>query len=226
MADIQMDFLPGGALSVPEGDQVIPVLNEYSKIFATANAKIIASRDWHLPDHVSFKAQGGPWPPHCVQETEGARFNPDLKLPKGTLIVSKATDPSKEAYSVFDGTGLADELKAEGITRVFVGGLATDYCVVNSVLDARKLGFEAVVLLDATRGINVQPGDVDRAIAAMLESGADQVTLADFPEPEVLPAAEGAVEDVGDEPLTRVEIKKRARMRPKGSYKRVRRERH
>jgi nicotinamidase/pyrazinamidase len=226
VTDIQMDFLPGGALPVPEGDQVIPVLNEYLKTFAMANARIVASRDWHPPNHMSFKAQGGPWPPHCVQETEGARFHPSLKLPSGTLLVSKATDPSKEAYSVFDGTGLADELKLEGVTRVFVGGLATDYCVVNSVLDAVKLGFRAVVLLDAIRGINVKPGDVDKAIGAMLNSGAEQATLTDFPEPEALPAEEGAVDFMGDKPLTEVETKKRARMRPKGSYKRVRRERH
>jgi nicotinamidase/pyrazinamidase len=225
MADIQIDFLPGGALPVAEGDQVISVLNEYAKIFKKANAKIIASRDWHPPNHMSFQVQGGPWPAHCVQGTEGANFHPGLKLPEGTMIVSKATDPSKEAYSVFDGTGLAEKLKSQGITRVFVGGLATDYCVVNSILDARKLGFDAEVLLDATRGINVKPGDVDRAIDAMVKSGAKQATLSDFPEPEGLTGEESIAEVVGDKPLVEIEAKKKARMRPKGSYKRVRRER-
>lgn len=225
IADVQNDFLPGGALPVPEGDQVIPVLNEYAKIFKQANARIIASRDWHPPNHMSFKAQGGPWPPHCVQETEGANFHLDLKLPEGTAIVSKATDPAKEAYSVFDGTDLADTLKSQGVTRVFVSGLATDYCVVNTVLDAGKLGLEAVVLVDATRGINVEPGDVDRAIDSMMRSGAKQVTLADFPEPETLPAGENAVDVITDKPLSKVDSKKKARMRSKGSYKQVRRER-
>jgi nicotinamidase/pyrazinamidase len=225
IADIQMDFLPGGALPVFEGDQVIPVLNEYVKIFRKTNAKIIASRDWHPANHMSFKAQGGPWPLHCVQETEGAKFHPDLKLPKGTEIVLKATDPNKEAYSVFDGTGLADKLKSQGVTRVFVGGLATDYCIVNTVLDARKLGLDVVVLLDGSRGINVNPGDVDRAMDAMMKSGAEPITIADFPELEALAGEENTAEVIGDKPLSKVETKKKARMRPKGSYKQVRIER-
>jgi nicotinamidase/pyrazinamidase len=225
IADIQMDFLPGGALPVFEGDRVISVLTEYVQIFRKTNAKIIASRDWHPANHMSFKAQGGPWPPHCIQETEGAKFHPDLKLPKGTEIVSKATDPNKEAYSVFDGTGLADKLKSQGVTWVFVGGLATDYCIVNTVLDARKLGLDVVVLLDGSRGINVNPGDVDRAMDAMMKSGAEPITIADFPELEGLAGEENAAEVISDKPLSKVETKKKARMRPKGSYKQVRRER-
>jgi nicotinamidase/pyrazinamidase len=225
IADIQVDFLSGGALPVKEGDQTIPVLNEYAKIFKQANAKIIASRDWHPPNHISFKAQGGPWPPHCVQDTEGAKFDPLLKVPTGTLVVSKATNPAKEAYSVFDGTDLAGTLKSKGVTRVFVGGLATDYCVVNTVLDARKLGLDAVVLVDATRGINVEPGDADRAIRTMVKSGAEQATLTDFPEPEALKGEESMAEVAGDKPLSKVDVKKTARMRSKGAYKRLRRER-
>ena len=225
IADVQNDFLPGGALAIKNGDQVIPAVNEYTKIFKNANAKIVASMDWHPSKHVSFLQQGGLWPPHCVQNTEGAEFSSKLKLPEGAVTVSKATNPVKEAYSVFEGTGLAELLKAQGITRVFVSGLATDYCVVNSVLDARKLGFDVVVLMDAIKGIDVKPGDVDRAIEAMVKSGATQMTLADFPEPELLIGEESAAETIGDKPLSHAEVKKTARMRPRGSYKQVRRER-
>ncbi|MFB3888751.1 MAG: nicotinamidase [Candidatus Bathyarchaeia archaeon] len=225
VTDIQLDFLPGGALPVAEGDLLVPVINDYVRIFEKAKSKVIASRDWHPANHMSFTAQGGPWPSHCVQDSDGAKFHPDLKLPKDVLVVSKATDPAKEAYSVFDGTGLAETLRSLGVTRLFFCGLATDYCVVNSVLDARRLGLDTFVLVDATRGINVKPGDVERALDAMVKNGAVLVSLADFPEPEVLVGDESPVEVAGDRPLLKVETKKKARMRPKGSYKRVRRER-
>lgn len=226
IVDVQNDFCPGGALPVPEGNQVIPVLNDYIKIFKKANASIFATRDWHPPNHISFKAQGGPWPPHCVQNSEGAKFHPDLKLPSDTSIISKATDPLKESYSGFDGTELANMLRTQGMARVFVGGLATDYCVKNTVLDARKMGFETVLLLDAIRGINVEPGDVRKAIAEMIKNGAEQATLEDFPEPlEAPPAEEPDTELLEEKPLARVETKKKARMRPRGRYKRVRTER-
>ncbi len=226
IVDVQNDFCPGGALPVPEGDQVIPVLNDYIKTFKKPNARIFATRDWHPPNHISFKAQGGPWPPHCVQNSEGAKFHPDLKLPSDTTIISKATDPLREAYSGFDGTELANTLKTQGATRVFVGGLATDYCVKNTVLDARKMGFETVLLLDAIRGINAELDDVAKAIDKMIESGAEQGTLADFPDPfEVPPVEDLDAERLGDKPLSKVETKKKARMRPRGPYKRVRTER-
>jgi nicotinamidase/pyrazinamidase len=180
VTDIQNDFLPGGALPVVNGDQIIPVINEYIRRFEAAKANILASRDWHLPNHMSFKAQGGPWPPHCVQNTKGAEFSPNLKLPENTVIISKATDPKHEAYSAFDGTSLAKELEMRGVKRLFISGLATDYCVFYTVLDARQLDFEAVVLMDATLGINVKPGDVDRAIKTMLEHGAQQATTENF----------------------------------------------
>ena len=141
---MQVDFLPGGSLPVAQGDQLIPILNDYAVKFADAEAHVFASRDWHPPNHCSFKEQGGIWPAHCVQGTAGAQFHPDLKLPKGTVVISKATNPSKESYSAFDGTELKDELKARGVKRFFIGGLATDYCVVNTVLDSLKLGFETV----------------------------------------------------------------------------------
>ena len=226
VVDVQNDFCPGGALPVPEGDQIVPVLNDYIKIFKKANAKTYATRDWHPPNHISFEAQGGPWPPHCIQNSEGAKFHPDLKLSNDTTIVSKAMDPRKEAYSGFDGTELADTLKKQGVSRVFVGGLATDYCVKNTVLDARKLGFDAVLLSDASRGINVEPDDVAKAITKMVKSGAEQCTLTDFPDPlEFPPTADADGEGLDEKPLSKFETKKKARMRPRGPYKRIRTER-
>jgi nicotinamidase/pyrazinamidase len=226
IVDVQKDFCPGGALSVPTGDKVIPALNDYIKIFKKASASVFATRDWHPQNHVSFKAHGGLWPPHCVQNTEGAQFHPYLKLPSDTAIVSKATDPLVEAYSGFDGTELANTLNEQHVTRVFVGGLATDYCVKNTVLDARKLGFEVVLLMDAVRGINVEPDDVAKAVDAMVKSGAEQGILTDFPDPlEVPPADDAYAERLGDKPLSKVATKKKARMRPRGPYKRIRTER-
>ena len=225
IVDVQNDFCPGGALPVPEGDQIIPVLNDYINIFKKAKANIFATRDWHPPNHISFKTQGGPWPSHCVQNSEGAKFHPDLKLPSDVTIISKATNPLREAYSGFDGTDLASTLKAQGVNRIFVGGLATDYCVKNTVFDARKLGFGTVLLLDAVRGINVRPDDVKEAIAEMVKNGAEQATLDNFPETEMPIAEDVDVEFLAKKPLTKVETKKKARMRPRGRYKRVRTER-
>ncbi len=220
IADVQIDFLPGGALGIKDGDQIIPVLNEYVNMFKKANAKIIASRDWHPPNHMSFQQRGGPWPPHCVQNTEGAKFHPGLKIPAGAIIVSKATDPDKEAYSVFDGTDLAETLKSQGVTRIFVAGLATDYCVVNSVLDARKLGFNTVVLADAVRGIDVHKGDVDRAFEAMTDAGSRLANQDDFAELEI--PEEPETEGTTEKPLARAEKKKKARLRSRGPYRKAR----
>ena len=226
IVDVQNDFCSGGALPVPEGDQVIPVLNDYIKFFKKANARIFATRDWHPPNHISFNTQGGPWPPHCIQDTEGAKFHYDLKLPRGTTVVSKAMDPRKEAYSGFDGTELANTLRKEGVARVFVGGLATDRCVKNTVLDARKLGFQTVLLLDAIRGINAELDDATKAINTMVKSGAEQGTLTDFPDPLEVPTADDpGNERLEEKPLSKLETKKKARMRPRGPYKRIRTER-
>ena len=224
IVDVQNDFFPDGALPVPEGDHVIPVLNDYIRIFKKANARIFATRDWHPPNHISFKAHGGSWPTHCVQNTEGAKFHSDLNLPSDTAIVSKAMDPFREAYSGFDATELVNMLKTQGTTRVFVGGLATDYCVKNTVLDARKLGFEVVLLLDASRGINAEPDDVAKAVDETVKHGAEQATLIDFPDTIEIPPTEDA-DRLGDKPLSKVETKKKARMRPRGPYKRIRTER-
>lgn len=180
VVDVQRDFCLGGALPVPKGDQVVPTLNEYIKIFEEARARIYAIRDWHPPNHISFKAYGGPWPPHCIQKSKGAEFHPDLKLPESVTIISHSTDPSRESYSGFDGTELGEELKKESVRRIFVGGLATDYCVKNTVLDALKLRFEAVLLTDAIQGINARSNDSEKAIEEMVEKGAKKATLSDI----------------------------------------------
>lgn len=178
--DLQKDFCPGGALPVPEGDQVIPILNKYIKAFRRAGAQIYATRDWHPSDHISFQGQGGKWPPHCIQESEGAKFHPDLELPENVKIISKATTPQQESYSGFGETDLKYELKRNGIKRVFVGGLATDYCVKNTVLDALDLGFKTILLKDAIRGIDMEHGDSERAIQEMLDKGAKTTTSPDL----------------------------------------------
>jgi len=180
IVDVQRDFCPGGALPVPKGDAAVPVLNEYIRIFRKAGAPIYATRDWHPPHHMSFRENGGIWPTHCVQNSEGAEFHLGLNLPKQTVVVSKATDPEREAYSGFDGTDLKEKLDRKGVTRVFVGGLATDYCVKSTVLDAVRLGFETVLLKDAVRGVDLNPGDSERAMKEMMIAGARKVTLQDF----------------------------------------------
>jgi nicotinamidase/pyrazinamidase len=226
IVDVQNDFCLGGALPVPEGDQVVPALNDYIKIFEKAKAGVFATRDWHPPNHVSFKAQGGPWPPHCVQNTKGAKFHPDLKLPSSTIVVSKAMNPLKENYSGFEGAELSNTLRKQGVVRVFVGGLATEYCVKSTVLDALKLSFEAVLLSDAIAGINAEPNDAAKAIDKMLKSGAEQGTLTDFIYPLEFPPAEDLdAEQLREKSLSKLEMKKKARMRPRGPYKRIRTER-
>jgi nicotinamidase/pyrazinamidase len=225
ITDIQNDFLPGGALPVEGGDEIIPVLNEYARRFEDSKAHVFTSRDWHPANHISFKAQGGPWPPHCVQNTKGAEFSAELKLPQPIVVISKATNPEHESYSVFDGTSFDHELKMCEIKRLFIGGLATDYCVVNTVLDARKLGYETVVLMDATLGINVQPGDVDKAIQTMLKAGAKQMTMDDFPdEIDALPIVRAEADMLEQKPVSRAAVKKKARMRSRGAIRRVRTE--
>lgn len=172
IVDVQNDFLPGGALAVPHGDEVIPVLNRWIERFTGRGLPVIATRDWHPPDHCSFQARGGPWPPHCVAGTEGAAFAPGLRLPQDTLVISKATEPDREAYSGFEGTALAERLRDLGARRLFVGGLATDYCVLSTVRDARREGFEVVLIEDGVRAVDVQPGDGERALEEMRRLGA------------------------------------------------------
>jgi len=173
--DIQNDFLPGGSLAVPHGDEVVPVLNRYIGLFQSKELPIYATRDWHTPDHCSFKAQGGPWPPHCVADTEGARFAAGLKLPPRATVISKALRQDKDAYSGFEGTDLNTRLQELGVRRVFIGGLATDYCVLNTVKDALQLGYHVVLLMDAIRPVNVQPDDGHRAEDEMQTLGAQPI---------------------------------------------------
>ena len=172
VVDVQKDFLAGGALAVPEGDAVIPLLNEAIRAFSGAGLPIFATRDWHPPDHCSFVQQGGLWPLHCVAGTSGAAFPKSLRLPASAVVISKADDPAADAYSAFSGTDLADRLSDRGVKRVFAGGLATDYCVLRTVLDARAAGLDAVVLDDAVRAVNVESGDGARAIDRMRAAGA------------------------------------------------------
>jgi nicotinamidase/pyrazinamidase len=178
VVDVQNDFLPGGSLAVPRGDEVVEPLNRYAEAFARAGRPVFATRDWHPSNHCSFQAQGGPWPPHCVQDTPGAAFAPGLRLPPGTTVISKATRADKDAYSGFEGTDLDARLKQLGIQRLFIGGLATDYCVLNTVKDARRLGYEVYLLTDAIRAVDVKPGDGQRAEEEMRKLGAKPLTLA------------------------------------------------
>jgi nicotinamidase/pyrazinamidase len=172
LVDVQHDFLPGGSLGVADGDAIIEPLNAAIEQFSRQGLPVVATRDWHPSNHISFAAQGGPWPPHCVQGTHGAQFDPALRIPEGAIIISKASDPAHDAYSGFQGTDLDEQLRALGVRRVFVGGLATDYCVLNTVLDARRLGYQVVLLADAVRAVNVQPDDGEAALAQMAEAGA------------------------------------------------------
>jgi nicotinamidase/pyrazinamidase len=186
VTDIQNDFCPGGALAVPEGDRIIPLVNAYVASFHKRGLPIVASRDWHPPGHCSFTEQGGPWPVHCVQGSWGAEFHTDLNLPPGSLVISKATDPNREAYSAFEGTAMDKRLQELGAQTLYVTGLATDYCVKNTVLDGLKRGFRVVVLTDAIRGIDAAPRDSQRALEAMQEAGA---VMATAPELDVGPRA-------------------------------------
>jgi nicotinamidase/pyrazinamidase len=172
IVDVQMDFCPGGALPVALGDQVVPVLNRWIDTARQGGAAIVASRDWHPPGHVSFRARGGPWPVHCVQDTPGAAFAPDLRLPEGAIIVSKGTDVDRDNYSPFAETALAETLRRKGVRRVWVGGLAQDVCVRSAVLDALQEGFEVHVIEEATRAVNVKPDDGRRALDEMRAHGA------------------------------------------------------
>ncbi len=181
IVDVQNDFCPGGALAVAQGDKVVPVLNRYIGIFSRDKNLVIASRDWHPRRTKHFKESGGPWPIHCVQNTAGAAFPPALKLPPRTIVVSKGVDPDEDGYSAFqavDGRGrpLRDILKDAGVTELWIGGLATDYCVKASVLDGVK-HFRVNLLMDAIKGVELNPGDSQKAVEEMLAAGAQKMTL-------------------------------------------------
>ena len=172
VVDVQNDFLPGGALAVPRGDGVIAPLNRVISLFRQRRLPVIFTRDWHPADHCSFRAQGGPWPPHCIAGTPGAAFAPALLVAPDDTVISKAITPDKDAYSGFEGTGLEVRLRAPQVKRLVVGGLATDYCVLNTVRDALRLGFAVLLLEDAVRAVDVTAGDGERAIEEMRRLGA------------------------------------------------------
>lgn len=194
LVDIQNDFVPGGALAVPQGDQIVPVVNRLQPCFDL----VVATQDWHPADHCSFAAShpgrqpgesielnGLPqilWPTHCVQEAAGTDFVPGLERDRWDRVFVKGTDPNIDSYSGFfdnghrQPTGLGDYLRARGVTEVYVAGLATDYCVKFTALDALDLGFKTHLIENACRGVNLQPGDVQRAIEEMRAAGVAIIT--------------------------------------------------
>ena len=176
VVDVQNDFCPGGALPVPGGDSVIPGLNMATSAFVRAGLPVFFTRDWHPPNHCSFKAQGGTWPPHCVQGTTGAAFHPSLDIPPGSTVISKGDRKDAEAYSGFQGTDLAARLRRLGVTSVYVGGLTAEYCVRTTTEDALREGLRVAVLSDCIKGLEIHPGDTSAAIEEMKRAGASLTT--------------------------------------------------
>jgi nicotinamidase/pyrazinamidase len=168
--DVQSDFCPGGALPIAEGDRVVPPLNRWIHAARASGVPIYASQDWHPREHPSFAERGGPWPAHCVQGSPGARFHPELELPEDAVVVCKGVRLDRDQLSAFDETGLAARLRAQGVERVFLGGLALDVCVLATARDALAAGFEVVLLLEATRAIDPERGR--RAAAELSRAGA------------------------------------------------------
>ena len=185
IVDLQNDFCPGGALAVPGGDKVVPVINKYSRIFSKNKLPIFASRDWHPPKTKHFKDFGGAWPVHCIQNTQGAAFHPKLKMPKEAILLYKGMDPEKDSYSIFqseDSRGVAfiNLLRIMGVGELYIGGLAIDYCVKFSAIDALKEGFKVKVLTDAVKGVDLKPQDSQKALKEMYRRGAKKITLKDL----------------------------------------------
>ena len=170
IVDVQNDFCPGGALAVEDGNRIVPVINRWIAAAMAKGVPVYASRDWHPIGHISFKEQGGPWPPHCIQGSDGARFHPDLALPDSTIIVTKGVRFDQDQNSAFDQTGLAQKLRKDGIWRLLICGLAEDVCVLATVLDARREGFEVVLIQNGTRPITSKGGE--KARCQMQEAGA------------------------------------------------------
>lgn len=175
--DIQNDFLPGGRLAVAEGDQVIPVMNNYIDRFIQRQLPVFATRDWHPKNHGSFIKQGGPWPEHCLAGSTGAEFARGLHLPATAPIFSTGTEVENDGYSGFDNPDLNKQLEKLSVSRLFIGGLATDYCVLNTVCDALNLNYQVLLLTDAVRAVNVHRQDGEQAIKKMILKGAIPITL-------------------------------------------------
>ena len=177
LVDIQNDFCPGGALAVNGGDQIVPAVNRLIPEFPL----VISTQDWHPENHISFKEQGGPWPPHCVQGTRGAELHSDLKTDTIAHYLRKASSPDKDDYSEFAGKddrgrSLDEVLKSHGVKKLYAVGLATDYCVLETVIDGLRLGYEVYAVTDAMRAVNVNPADGEAALQKMARSGAHLVT--------------------------------------------------
>jgi nicotinamidase/pyrazinamidase len=175
IVDVQNDFCPGGSLAVEGGDEVAAPLSRLAHVFARADAPVYYTRDWHPPRTRHFATDGGPWPPHCVQETAGAAFHPDLAIPPNATILSKGMDPAGDGYSAFEalddaGRTLGEVLRERGVGEIVLGGLATDYCVRATGLDALREGFRVTVLVDAVRAVD--PLDGARALAMLERAGA------------------------------------------------------
>ena len=182
IVDVQNDFCPGGSLAVADGDRVVSILNRHIEKFDRAGLPIFATRDWHPARTKHFNSDGGLWPPHCVQGTEGGKFHPALASPNTAVVVSKGVSFEADSYSGFeatdaDGVGLAQRLRGLGVERIFVGGLATDYCVKFTVLDGLKEGFKVTLLEEAIRGVNLRPNDSEQAIDEMVRAGAERSTV-------------------------------------------------
>lgn len=171
LVDVQNDFLSGGSLAVPNGDEVIPVLNRYLALFHGHGLPIFATRDWHPPDHCSFLQQGGPWPPHCIASTPGAAFPASLELPPDTHIISKAVTPEKDAYSGFTDTELNALLQSSDARRLFIGGLSAEYCVLNTVKDALQYHYTVFALNDAICAMDINSNH-SHALEEMVRLGA------------------------------------------------------
>ncbi len=162
LVDVQIDFCPGGKLPIAGGNEVVEVLNVWAAAASEVGVPVYASRDWHPLRHPSFDTEGGPWPVHCVEESRGAAFHPDLRLPPQTVLVTKGTRFDQDQNSAFDQTGFEALLRREGVRRLWVGGLAEDVCVLATVLDGRRLGFEVRVLQGGTRPVTAEGGVLAR----------------------------------------------------------------
>jgi len=178
VVDVQRDFLPGGALPVKGGDGVIEPINALVDRWEAKGEPVVFTRDWHPRDHVSFRSRGGAWPPHAVKDTPGARFPDALRLPADAIVISKATGRDAEAYSGFQGTDLSERLRAMGVEELYVTGLATDYCVKNTVLDGIERGFRVFLVTDCVRGVNLKRTDSASAFKRMEGEGARTTTSA------------------------------------------------
>jgi len=185
VVDAQNDFCPGGALGVPEGDKIIPKINQYVKVFQKKKLPIFVSRDWHPARTKHFKDFGGIWPVHCIQNTKGAAFHPRFKMPKEAHFLYKGMNPDQDSYSVFQaeddmGMSFVKLLNLMKIGELYIAGLATDYCVKFTALDALKQGYKVKVLIDAIKGVDLKPSDSQKAIKEIVKKGAKKITLKDM----------------------------------------------